>query len=285
MTFETTQEPRTDQVLPQPTGSRFGQKRFIAYLIATVIAVAAAFLATLPRAQSHAVINGPTVSTAPSWAAMLARSDGAGNIRLCGGVLISANLLLSARHCQAEFGPNRVVVGSADLNKRGGSYARVDAFEGYSGPDDLAVYQLDSPVSEPYISLSDKDIHLTPQQVTLYGYGFNTEYADPNPTSDYRLHSVEGISVSCDEDHQKVATESEFCLQSISGTQAPCGGDSGAPLVSQSGQLGAILTGFGPAEHDPRCVGSQWHAISVTTPPVRKWIAYMISKYEDHDEL
>jgi secreted trypsin-like serine protease len=290
MTFGTTQDPRPDQVLHQPTVYQttvhgFSRKRFIAFWVAAVIAVAAAFLATLPRAQSNAVINGPLVSTAPSWVAILARGDAAGNVQWCGGVLISANLLLSARHCQTEIYPNRAIIGAADLNKSGGSYAKLQAFEGYSGTDDLAVYQLDSSVSQPYILLSDTDIHLSPELVTLYGYGINTEFADPNPKSDFRLHSVDGISEPCEEDDVDQATSSEFCLDSVSETQAPCGADSGSPIVNQSGKLGAIYVGFWSPADDPRCLGSLWRAISVTTPPVRKWIADMIAKYAVHDEL
>lgn len=275
MHFESTRE----HLFPRQAGNVFSKKRVLVYVIAITTFIAA-FAAMLPIQQSKAVIGGPVQSKAPSWVAFLARYQD-GKIGYCSGVLVSKNLLLSARHCQSDYAPNRAVIGSADLNKSGGTHANIKAFEGYTGEDDLAVYQLSSPIDNRYITLSDLDIHLNPRQVTLYGYGTNSEMYGPDPTNDFRLRSVSGISVACDNTGD--LTEWQFCLTSQSAGQAPCGGDSGAPVVTEAGKLGAIYMGF--LAQEPRCVDSLWLAVSVTPEPVRKWITDMIEKYRVHEDL
>jgi hypothetical protein len=49
----------------------FGKTRVLGYGM-LVIALAAAWIAILPIAQSKAVIGGPIQTTAPSWIALLA---------------------------------------------------------------------------------------------------------------------------------------------------------------------------------------------------------------------
>jgi len=245
-------------------------------VIASVLA--AVFLSILPLRDSEAVINGSVVTSSPSW--MSATFSSSGDVDLCSGVLISDNLILSARHC-GEMGLDGATIGSADLNLAGGSRRGVKSFEGYSGDDDLGVFVLDQPVDEKPIVLSSRDVHLSPQVVELFGYGLHSESP---PQVDFMLRSAKGISVSCSDEDQDELAESEFCLRSQLADQWPCSGDSGGPIVAQDGTLGAIMSGnlvTDPAS--PACTGSTWSAVSVTTAPVRTWVAEMIDKYEvDH---
>jgi len=245
------------------------------------VVLAAVFLSILPLRASEAVISGPVVTSAPSWASSIFPSSE--SVDMCSGVLISDNLILSARHC-GSIGLDRATIGSANLNLSGGSRRGIKLFEGYSGGDDLGVFVLDQPVDEKPIALSAQDIHLNPQVVTLFGYGIN---ADGLPIqNDYLLHSVDGMSVGCPTNVVSHLTESEFCLRSQVADQAPCYGDSGGPIVAQDGTLGAIhdaSVNLDPG--DTECMGRLWVAVSVTTAPVRTWVAEMIDKYEVHDEL
>jgi len=244
------------------------------------LVLAAVFLSILPLRDSEAIVNGSVVTSSPSWISIIFR--GSGNLELCSGVLISDNLILSARHC-GGLGLDSAVIGSADLNLAGGSRRGIKSFEGYSGGDDIGVFVLNQQVDEKPIALSSRDIHLNPQVVELFGYGL---HAVSPPQIDFMLRSAKGMSAECSASYKPQMTESEFCLLPQAADQGSCSGDSGGPIVAQDGTLGAILTGdltTGPAATE--CMGNLWTAVSVTTAPVRTWVAEMIDKYEVNDEL
>jgi len=245
------------------------------------LVLAAVFLSILPLRDSEAVVNGPVETKSPSWTAFLfhGQSDA---FAMCSGVLISENLVLSNRHCQGG-NLDRVFIGSANPSLLGGSYRGIKLFEGYSGRDDIGVFVLNQPVDEKPIALSPKDVHLNIQVVKLFGYGVNSD--GQGASIDSKLRSVEGMSAGCIDEFVDSATESEFCLRSQVVNQGPCYGDSGAPIVAIDGTLGAIYSGLQDIRPVPSCIGSTWRAVSVTTAPVRKWVAEMIDKYEVNDEL
>jgi len=243
------------------------------------LVLAAVFLSILPLRDGEAVINGAVVTSAPSWISVTFHNTG--EIDLCSGVLISDNLILSAKHCGVK-GYDSTVIGSGDLNLAGGSRRRITSFEGYPGGDDIGVSVLDQPVDEKPIALSARDIHLDPQEVELFGYGI---HAESPPQVDFMLRSVTGISVSCSDEDKDELAESEFCLRSQVADQGPCSGDSGGPIVTQDGTLGAILSGDLVTDpENPECIGNLWSAVSVTTAPVRTWVAEMIDKYQVNNE-
>jgi len=242
------------------------------------LVLAAVFLSILPLRDSEAIVNGPVVTSSPSW--ISATFGTSGEIYLCSGVLISDNLILSAKHC-GEMGLDGAIIGSADLNLEVGSRRGVKSFEGYSGGDDLGVFVLDQPVDEKPIALSSQDVHLNPQVVELFGYGLHVKSP---PDVDFMLRSVKGMSISCPAAAKDKMAESEFCLRSQVADQGPCNGDSGGPIVAQDGTLGAILSGdLSPEPTATECMGNPWSAVSVTTAPVRTWVAEMIDKYDVDD--
>jgi len=273
-----------------PARNAFGKMRVLACSM-VAIALFAVFLAASPVPQSKAIIGGSVVSSAPSWVAFMAiestRTDVQGKSKWCGGVLISNNLLLSARSClEADERVKDVVIGSSDVNAGGDSRTSVKAWEPYDREDDLAVYQLSSPVTNTYIGLSDKGFRLNPQVVTLYGYGINEEIPKdpkkPLPAPDFKLRYVNGVPAGCPSGSQP--TEAEFCLTSEKAGNSPCLGDAGGPIVA-SGKLTAIYFGGAQTDRSKKCLDAHWRAVSVATPRVRLWIDAMINKYHVHTGL
>jgi hypothetical protein len=219
-----------------------------------------------PVGRSAAVVNGVTASPTPSWAVGLVTSSG--DI-YCSGVLVAANLVLTAKHC-TPGGRDRVVIGRSAL-QNGGEGSQVAVTHTIDHPqEDLSIAVLDRSVGQAPLSIGSGDPSSDQMSFipfTLYGYGRTNEVTESPPVYDGYLRTAVGLVSGCDS--RSGVGAPRFCLKPQS-IQSPCRADSGAPLVA-SGHLIGIFTSFFWVGQE-KCVGSDWVATSVTNTAVKQWV-------------
>jgi hypothetical protein len=229
-------------------------------LVAATVALAG------PFARSAAIVNGPVVDPAPSWAAAFVGADGE---PYCAGVLISPKLVLTAKHCAQESN-DRVVIGRSAVQNGGAGEQTGIAHTIDHSQADLAIRVLDRSVNLPPLSIGSGDPSSDPMSFvpfTVYGYGVSNEMTESPLIYDGKLRTAVGLVSTCNS--RLDAQAPRFCLKPQS-IQAPCKADSGAPLVASNHLIG-IFNGFFWTGQK-RCVGSDWVATSVTNSSIKKWV-------------
>ena len=168
---------------------------------------------------SPRIIGGSTVSSAP-WAAAVFSNGGF----TCSGTIISANYVLTARHCLT--GTMSVRVGS--VNRASGGVTR--GVTSTSTRNDLALMLLSGPVSTTYMPLSGV---YPPVNATnsLYGWGM-TCYTGCDASSVLKTATVRVTSTNVTDAYGGRAIASSR----INGNAWR--GDSGGPQVYNGAQVG-----------------------------------------------
>ncbi|HEY6794129.1 MAG TPA: trypsin-like serine protease, partial [Kineosporiaceae bacterium] len=236
-----------------------GKVGVLVALVAAIVTIAG------PFDRSAAVVNGPVVDPAPSWAAAVVAPES-----VCSGALVSPTVVLTAKHCEAPSG-TVVVVGHSD-SRRSPVDARIGIVRKIDAPqEDLAALVLDRSAAQAPIPLGSDDplsAEMSFIPFTAYGYGQANDVTEPRPTLDGRLRSAVGLVATCNPRYE--VSRLEYCLkpQKISG---PCPGDSGGPLVA-SGHLMGILTTYISTAHPIICTGADWLAVSVPNREIKKWV-------------
>lgn len=172
------------------------------------------------------IIGGSTVSSAP-WAAAVF-SNGTFT---CSGTIISANYVLTARHCIS--GSMSVRVGS--VNRASGGVTRT--VSSTSTRNDLALMRLSSSVSTTYMPLSSSYPPVGSTN-SLYGWGM-TCYSDCDASSVLKTASVRVTSTNQTDAYGGRAIGST----GINGNAWR--GDSGGPEVYNGAQVGVASTADG----------------------------------------
>jgi secreted trypsin-like serine protease len=202
--------------------------------IRLLAAVAGVVTAMLAPTAAHAepvvpgIIGGETVASAP-WAAAIL-SDGS---FICSGTIISANYVLTARHC--VIGALSVRVGSVSYASGGVTRTVTSSSTRY----DLALLRLSSPVSATYMPLSSA---YPPVGATnsIYGWGM-TCYTGCSASPTLKTATVRVTSTNGTDYYGGRAIASTR----INGNAWR--GDSGGPQVYNGAQVGVASTADGTA--------------------------------------
>ncbi len=190
---------------------------------AVAIPAAATAAATAPSAD---IIGGTTVSSAPWAAAVLSNGS-----FTCSGTIISADYVLTARHCMS--GTMSVRVGS--VNRTSGGVTRT--VTSTSTRNDLALMRLSSAVSTTYMPLSSSYPPVGSTN-SIYGWGM-TCYSGCSASTVLKTATVQVTSTNQTDAYGGRAIGSTR----INGNAWR--GDSGGPQVYNGAQVGVASTADG----------------------------------------
>jgi secreted trypsin-like serine protease len=198
----------------------------LATALTGVLAIPAA--ATAAPTDPSRIIGGSTVSSAPWAAAVLSNGR-----FTCSGTIISANYVLTARHCIS--GTMSVRVGS--VNRTSGGVTRT--VSSTSSRYDLALMRLSSSVSTSYMPLSSSYPPVNSTN-SIYGWG-QTCYSGCAASTVLKTATVRVTSTNQTDAYGGRAIGST----EISGNAWR--GDSGGPQVYNGAQVGVASTADGSA--------------------------------------
>ena len=193
--------------------------------LAGVLAVPAAASAAVAD-PSPGIIGGGTVSSAPWAAAVLSNGS-----FTCSGTIISANYVLTARHCIS--GTMSVRVGS--VNRTSGGTTR--SVSSTSTRSDLALMRLSSPITTSYMPLSSAYPPVGSTN-SIYGWGM-TCYSGCSASTTLKTATVQVTSTNQTDAYGGRAIGSTR----INGNAWR--GDSGGPQVYNGAQVGVASTADG----------------------------------------
>jgi len=196
----------------------------LATALTGVLAVPAAANAVEPGPEG--IIGGGTVSSAPWAAAVLSNGS-----FTCSGTIISANYVLTARHC--INGTMSVRVGS--VNRTSGGVTRTVAAT--STRSDLALMRLSSPITTSYMPLSSAYPPVGSTN-SIYGWG-QTCYSGCGASTTLKTATVRVTSTNVTDAYGGRAIASTR----INGNAWR--GDSGGPQVYNGAQVGVASTADG----------------------------------------
>lgn len=197
----------------------------LATALTSVLAIPAAATAA-PTDPTPYIIGGSTVSSAP-WAAAVF-SNGSFT---CSGTIISANYVLTARHCIG--GTMSVRVGSVNRNSGGVTRSVSSTSTRY----DLALMRLSSSVSTSYMPLSSAYPPVNSTN-SIYGWGM-TCYSGCSSSTVLKTATVRVTSTNQQDAYGGRAIGSTR----INGNAWR--GDSGGPQVYNGAQVGVASTADG----------------------------------------
>jgi secreted trypsin-like serine protease len=197
----------------------------LATALTSVLAIPAAATAA-PADPTTNIIGGGTVSSAPWAAAVLSNGS-----FTCSGTIISANYVLTARHCIS--GTMSVRVGS--VNRASGGVTRTVAST--STRYDLALMRLSSSVSTSYMPLSSAYPPVGSTN-SIYGWGM-TCYSGCSSSTTLKTATVQVTSTNQTDAYGGRAIGSTR----INGNAWR--GDSGGPQVYNGAQVGVASTADG----------------------------------------
>jgi secreted trypsin-like serine protease len=202
--------------------------RIVVASLATALtgALAIPAAATAAPTAPDRIIGGSTVSSAP-WAAAVF-SNGSFT---CSGTIISANYVLTARHCIS--GSMSVRVGS--VNRTSGGVTRT--VSSTSVRSDLALMRLSSPVTTSYMPLSSAYPPVGSTN-SIYGWGM-TCYSGCSASPTLKTATVQVTSTNQTDAYGGRAIGSTR----INGNAWR--GDSGGPQVYNGAQVGVASTADG----------------------------------------
>ncbi len=198
----------------------------VASLATALIGAVAVPSAALAVDDPDRIIGGGTVSSAPWAAAVLSNGS-----FTCSGTIISANYVLTARHCIS--GTMSVRVGS--VNRTTGGTTR--AVSSTSTRYDLALMRLASPITTSYMPLASANPPLNATN-SIYGWGM-TCYSGCSASTVLKTATVRVTSNS---------QTDAYGGQAIGSTRINGNawrGDSGGPQVYNGAQVGVASTADG----------------------------------------
>lgn len=242
--------------------------------------ILAAILASLPLVSSSAVANQEQVvggrdATRPyPWMASLQSNSGS---HFCGGSLVRAEWILTAKHCVQGRNPTsfQIMLGSQKLSQPGQIHKVAEVIVDPNRNSDSAVLRLATPSALEPIRIAGLDEQATwaPGKVaTAIGWGRTQWIIGPIPD---HLQEVEVHVVSdadCAISYADFDPETEVCAGETTGGKDTCQGDSGGPIMVPDATGKFIV--FGTTYRGLGCALPLFYGIyaRVGDDPIRSWL-------------
>ncbi|MBB4687173.1 S1 family peptidase [Amycolatopsis jiangsuensis] len=222
--------------------------RVRAAITAATLLTALTTSTTLTAGPALAVAGGSDVApgqygfTAKLAMTGIPRPDGSTYASFCSGALVAPGWIITTGHCFHDANrarvsgpvpyPTTVTLGLVDEAKEKGVTRKVTQVL-QAGPNDVALAQLDSPVTEVTPLTVNKLVPGAGQRLTLAGWGSLTA-TNPTPSTKLQQGEVQISSVS--------ATTATVHGVSPAASTSACAYDSGAPYFVPSGSGGQLIS-------------------------------------------
>lgn len=243
-------------------------------------AVLAAILAALPvipssaLAEQERVVGGRDATRPYPWMASLQSSSGS---HFCGGSLVRADWILTAKHCVRNRNPAsfQVMLGSQKLSQPGQIHKIAEVVVDPNQNSDSAVLRLATPSALEPIRIAGLDERATwapGELATAIGWGQTFFIVGPSPD---HLQEVEVHVVSdadCARSYSNFDPETEVCAGETTGGKDTCQGDSGGPIMVPDATGKFIV--FGTTFRGLGCALPLFYGIyaRVGDDPIRSWL-------------
>ncbi|MFF8917025.1 S1 family peptidase [Streptomyces sp. NPDC015032] len=225
------------------------------------VALAATACVTAMSGSANAIINGqeatqryPFMATLPQWAGPVHGQ--------CGATLVTSRWLVTAAHCviTPETMDGIVRIGSHD-RESGGTVRHIKrtvthpAYDIESGRNDIALVELDRPVSKKPIRIA-KSVGEPGTPTRLLGFGTVVDTNDLSkavfPDKLQQLDTRIGAVNECSPGH---ADETRICTISKTPGAMACFGNSGGPQIQRGrdGRWELVGATSGDGDTDPTC--------------------------------
>ncbi|MGX2995543.1 trypsin-like serine protease [Streptomyces sp. JNUCC 64] len=242
-----------------------------------------------------------TVSAAPWMAQLWYYNRDTQKGSFCGGSLVAANKVLTAAHCVHGLNWKKwgaTLTGATKLGDEGGGATLAGVHRVWKHPkynhdtlrNDVAVITLDRPVKQKWLRLAgtgDSALYKRGTTGTAYGWGLTSGSSGAQQASKLRKVSLPMVADStCNTAMRRVIGRDFFVAGEMvcagkpatgrdTGTNSPCHGDSGGPLIVRGKIAGIVSWGV------KRCIAKGAYPVFAK---VRTYVGDTQSRLYDADQ-
>ncbi|MBP2476402.1 secreted trypsin-like serine protease [Crossiella equi] len=250
-------------------------------LIVGILAAAATALGGLamPAAAAPATTAGdvdPLVvggtNATETYSFMVSLQGTSGN-HFCGGSLIKANWVVTAKHCVAGQSAGSIQARIGTTNRTtGGTVARASRIINHPSSIDLSLVQLSTSVTQAPISIAPQSGAVgTASRIIGWGQTCPVRGGCGAPINLQQLDT----SIVADSSCRGITAANEICTNNPNGNSGACYGDSGGPQVKGStGNWTLIGATSRSGNGDSRCATGP--SIYVDVSSYRDWISQQV---------
>lgn len=234
-------------------------------LLASAAAATAAPAPTADGEVSPMIVGGGNATQVYSWMVSLQSTSGS---HFCGGTLIKANWVVTAKHCVQGRTPSSTQARIGTTNRTsGGTVARASRIINHPSAD-LALVQLSTSVSQAPAAVATTSGPVgTETRIIGWGQTCPVRGGCGAPITLQELDT----SIVDDGGCSGISAASEICTENTDGNKGACYGDSGGPQVKSVNGRWELIGATSRSGGGSTCAVNP--SIYVDVPYFRSWIS------------
>ncbi|MFC3898077.1 S1 family peptidase [Lentzea rhizosphaerae] len=234
-------------------------------LLASAASATAAPTPTTDGEMGTMIVGGTNATQVYSWMVSLQSTSGS---HFCGGTLIKANWVVTAKHCVQGSSPSSIRTRIGTTNRTsGGTVTGASRIVNHPSAD-LALVQLNTSVSQapaPVASVSGPVGTAT--RIIGWGQTCPTRGCGSAPITLQELNT----SIVTDSRCSGISGATEICTNNTGGNKGACYGDSGGPQVKSVNGRWELIGATSRSGGGATCATAP--SIYVDVPAFRSWIS------------